>query len=175
MIELNDEILNKYIDGELDQASLNEVREQLKNSENDRMKLAMFQKVHGELGKLKTFEPSKDFTSMVMSRVQKEVKSGQKDRFFMLFILSVFGVIICGVLSYILVLGFQHTGGNAQDVQNISNYVNYINDFSGSIKNILSPKNISVFGSILSFGVIISGYLFFESQRQTRRNLSKLH
>ena len=39
MILLNDEILNKYIDGELDKVTLSEVREQLKNSEAARFKI----------------------------------------------------------------------------------------------------------------------------------------
>jgi hypothetical protein len=175
MIELNDEILNKYLDGELSEIELNEIRERLKSSEHDRLRLAMLQKVHSELGRLEALKLRDDFTSLVMSKVQKDVKFAHKDKFFMLSVFSVFFIIIAGILGYLLVLSIHSTGGSTQDVQNFNNYVNYITDISGSIKRLMTPKNISVIGSILSFGVIISGYLFFDTQRQSRRNLSKLH
>ncbi|MDR3627972.1 MAG: hypothetical protein P4L45_14105 [Ignavibacteriaceae bacterium] len=174
MIELNDEILNKYLDGELNGTELNEIRERLKNSEHDRLRLAMLQKVHSELGRLEAFKLPDDFTSLVMSKVQKEAKYAQKDRFFVFSVFSVFFIIIAGIIGYLLVLSIHSTGGSTQDVQNFNNYVNFVTVLSGSIKELMTPKNISVIGSILSFGVIISGYLFFENQRQSRRNLSKL-
>jgi hypothetical protein len=173
MIELNDEILNKYIDGELDQSALSEVREQLKNSESGRLKLAMLQRVHSELGRLKTLEVNSNFTSIIMSKLQKENKAVSRDRYFMFSISSVFLVIIVAILGYIFAMSFGYTSGTAQNVQEINNYLNLVTNISSSVKGVMTPKNISIIGSILSFGIIITGYLFFESQRQIRK-LSKL-
>jgi hypothetical protein len=175
MSGLSDEILNKYIDGELDQAVLNDVREQLKNSEPDRLKLMMLQKVHSELGRLKTFEVQDNFTSLLMSKIQKRSVVVRKDKFFMLSISSIFMLIILTIISYILVISFNAAGGGTQNARDVNNYLNLITNFSTSIKGLLSPKNVSIIGSILSFGIIITGYLFFENQRQAKRNLSKLH
>jgi hypothetical protein len=175
MIELNDEILNKYIDGELDQAVLNEVREQLKHSEFDRLRLSMLQRVHNELSKLEAFEVSKNFTSAIMSKLQKKAKVAWKDKFFILSISSIFLVIILSILGYVLIMSISQASSGPQNAENIKGYVNVITNLSATIKAVMTPKNISIFGSILSFGIIITGYLFFENQRQTKRNLSKFH
>jgi hypothetical protein len=174
MIELNDEILNRYIDGELDQATLNKVRELLKNSEAGRFKLSMLQKVHSELGKLDSFEVSNNFTHVIMSQLQKKVKVVSKDRFFVFSISSVFLIIILFIISYLFIVSINNAGTSTQNLEEINNYVNVIANVSSSIKELMTPKNISIIGSILSFGIIITGYLFFENQRQARRNLSKL-
>jgi hypothetical protein len=175
MNELNDEILNKYIDGELDQPMLNEVREQLKNSEADRLRFTMLQKVHSELGKLKTFEVRDNFTSTIMSKLQKKARSAWKDRFFLFSITSLFLIPILSILGYIVIMSISQSGNSSQYAQDINTYTTYILNISSSVKGIITPKNISIIGSILSFGIIITGYLFFENQRQTKRNLSKLH
>ena len=72
-------------------------------------------------------------------------------------------------------MSINQSGGSAQNTRDIDNYVNFISKISTSIKGLLTSKNISIVGSILSFGIIITGYLFFENQRQIKRNLSKLH
>ncbi|MGA7723082.1 MAG: hypothetical protein WCA84_18085 [Ignavibacteriaceae bacterium] len=174
MILLNDEILNKYIDGELDKVTLSEVREQLKNSEAARFKLSMMQRVHSELGMLDSFEVSNNFTSLIMSQLQKKVKVVRKDRFFVFSISSVFLIIILSIISYLVIVSINNAGSSAQNVEEINNYLNVITNVSTSMKELMTPKNISIIGSILSFGIIITGYLFFENQRQARRNLSKL-
>lgn len=175
MIELSDEILNKYIDGELDQSALSEVRQQLKHSESGRLRLTMLQRVHSELNRLETFEVSNNFTSMLMSKLQKKAKVVRKDRFFVLSISSLFLIIILAIISYMCIMLFSNAGGAAQNIQDINNYMNFIESVSSTIKGLMTPKNISIIGSVLSFGIIITGYLFFENQRQTKRNLSKLH
>ncbi|MGD1006570.1 MAG: hypothetical protein ABR980_04990 [Ignavibacteriaceae bacterium] len=174
MIELSDEILNNYIDDELDQYKLSEVREQFKNSESDRLRLAMLQRVHRELGKLESFEVSGNFTSIIMSKLQKKSKVVRKDRFFMVSISSIFFIILLAVMGYLFIMSFNNAGGSTQNVPDINNYFSIITNVSSSIKGLMTPKNISIIGSILSFCIIITGYLFFENQRQAKRNLSKL-
>jgi hypothetical protein len=175
MIELNDEILNRYVDGELSQAELSEVRELLKNTESGRLRLNALQRVHSELGRLETFEVSGNFTSTIMSQLVKKTSAVRKDRFFVFSISSIFLTIILAIVGYIVVMSFGHTGDTTQNAQDISNYVGFFTTASASIKALMTPKNISIIGSILSFGIIITGYLFFENQRHIKRNLSKFN
>ncbi len=56
MNRLSDEILNKYIDGELDYKTLNEVEAILKESEADREILKVLLRVHNELKGIKEIE-----------------------------------------------------------------------------------------------------------------------
>lgn len=173
MIQLSDEILNKFIDGELDQAAMNEVRQQLKNSEIDMQKLLALQSVHRELSNLKLYEVSNDFTAKILFRLKKNVRASRKDRFFIFSISSIF---IIGSLIVIGLILSSITGKNSgieAATQNIDNYVNYFVAALESVRKFLDAKNISIIGSIFSFGIIISGYVFFENLRQTKRRLSK--
>lgn len=175
MIQLSDEILNKYIDGELDQSMLNEVREQLKNSEHDQLRLSMLQKVHKELGRLETYEVSRNFTASIMSKIQKKAKVVWKDRIFIIAISSLFLILALSIVGYLLFSIISQPASSTQDSGNIKGYLDLVNNFSATIKSLMTSKNISIFGSILSFGIIISGYMFYENQRHSKRNLGKLH
>jgi len=175
MIELTDEILNKYIDGELEIDIIQQIREQLKNSEFDNKRFIALQAVHNELKKIKEIEIKKDFTSLVMAKLVKRVKSGKKDRIFIFSISSVFVIICLAIVSYLLIsFSGADTGGNAAS-QSIDNYVNYFVQMFSSVKELLTAKNISIIGSVFSFGLLITGYFFFENLRQSKRRLSKLH
>ncbi len=175
MIQLSDEILNKYIDGELNETVLREIHEQLKNSESDRRRLAALQTVHSELANLKVYQVSEDFTSSIMFKVRKNLKVVRKDRNFIFTIVSIFAVICLIIFGYLIDLTASQNNGLSTVTQNINNYINnFIGSFS-IVNDFFSTKSLSIIGSIFSFGIIISGYLFFESIKQSKRNLSKLH
>ncbi len=175
MIELTDEILNKYIDRELESGDMRRVQEQLKNSEIDRKRLAALQAVHKELKKMKTIEVKNGFTSLVMDKVIRKVKAKKKDRLFIFSVSSIFLILSLAIIGYALVLIVgSSTGGNA-DNQSINNYINYFVHILNSAKELLTSQNISIIGSIFSLGLLITGYFFFENLRQSKRRLSKLH
>jgi hypothetical protein len=174
MIELSDEILNNYIDGELDPYKLSELREHLKNSESDSLRLAMLQKVHRELGKLEPLEVSNNFTCIVMSKLQKKSKVFRMDRFFIFSISIVFLIILLAIICFLFLMSFSQQSDTAQNVRVINNYLIFITNVSSSLKGLMTQKNISIIGSILSFSIIIAGYLFLENQRHAKRNLSKI-
>ncbi len=52
MIELNDDILNKYIDGELDNNLVHQVKMQLESSTEDMKKYKALLSIHNELRRL---------------------------------------------------------------------------------------------------------------------------
>lgn len=175
MIQLSDEILNKYIDGELDQLSLNEVKEQLRNSGEYRKRLAALQQVNSELGRLKVFETSGDFTSKLIDKLRKNSLTVKKDRFFVFSISTIFMIFCLAVIGYIFAIAVSSAGSGSTSANAIDSYINYFTGILESIRDILSAKNISIIGSVFSFGIIITGYIFFENLRQTKRRLSKLH
>ncbi len=175
MIQLSDELLNKYIDGELEESALKEIHEQLKKSESDRRRLAALQTIHSELASLKMYQVSEDFTSSVMFKVRKNLKVVRKDRNFIFSIVTIFIAISLIIFGYLIDWAIGQSSGIGVLTENINNYVNtFIGSFS-IVKDLFTTKNLSIIGSIFSFGIIISGYLFFESLKQSKRNLSKLH
>ncbi|MCL5029823.1 MAG: hypothetical protein M1480_12495 [Bacteroidetes bacterium] len=175
MIQLSDEVLNKYIDGELEGSVLREIQKQLKNSELDRRRLAILQTVHRELANLKLYQVSDDFTSSIMLKVRKNLKVVRKDRYFILSVFSIFVIISLIIISYLIDWTATQDSGINSVAQNINNYVDYIVNTISPIKDFLTAKNMSIIGFIFSFGIIVGGYLFLESIKQSKRNLSKLH
>ena len=175
MIELTDEILNKYIDGELERDIMQQIREQLKNSEIDKKRFITLQAIHNELKKIKEIEVKKDFTSLVMAKLVKKVRSRKKDKLFIFSISSIFVVCSLAIIGYLIVTVVgSNVGGNAAN-QNVDNYVNFFVQMFSSVKELLTAKNISIIGSVFSFGLLITGYFFFENLRQSKRRLSKMH
>ena len=175
MIELTDDILNKYIDDDLNIDVVKQIHEQLNNSEIDRKRLTALQAIHNELKQIKTIEVKNNFTSTVMAKLLKKVKAKKKDRYFIFSISSIFVLSSLAIIGYLLitVVG-SNSGGNAAS-QNLDNYVNYFIRFLSSLKELFTAKNISIIGSIISLGLLITGYFFFENLRQSKRRLSKLH
>jgi len=174
MMKLTDEILNKYIDGELDQKTLNEVREILRISEEDMKRLKALQFVHQGLKNMKEDEVSSDFTQLVMSKLQRKVKVKKEDRFFIFSISSVFvglSLIIIGYVIYSFDFGTQSPG----PVQFITNLSDTFESWIISLRTFLNSVNTSVIGSIFSFVIIISAYFLFENFKHTKEQLSKFN
>lgn len=173
MKNLNDEILNKYIDGELDHKTVNEVNELLLRSEKYKTKLQLLQSVHDELKKIKEEETSLDFTSKVMSKIKKKVKTRAKDKYFILSISTIFILTSLAIIIYILNALIKNVSTNSSSINMWDDYINFITANLQLLRSFLSPNNISVIGSIFSFGIIIIGYIFFENLRTSKRRLSR--
>ncbi len=173
MRRLSDEILNKYIDGDLTSFEMKEVKEILKSSEEDRRNLKALQLVHQNLKNTSGFETSVNFTSKVMAGLKGRVKARKEDKYFIYSISSIFIVISLGVIGFVL-YNIIHTINTApQGQQDVNTYVNYVITFFHNVSSIFNTNSIPVFGSIISFGVIISAYLFYENLRHAKRRLSR--
>ena len=174
MKSISDEILNKYIDEELSQAEISEFEEILKNSEEAQKRLKALETVHRELFKIKSQKASTGFTSLVMQKIQGKVSANRRDKVFIFSISSIiilFSLILIGYAAAVVV---QSIPASTQTGEGFQLYINHFINFLDSTKKYLTQNNISILGSIISFGVIISAYFFFESHKRTR-DLGKLH
>ena len=175
MNKLSDELLNKYIDKELNQAETHQVNNILENSEAERKRFKALQLVHNGLKNLKQDELSPGFTSIVMNKITKRSKAKKEQRNFILSISSIFITISLGIIGYFiyaLVSAPSTDSGNLVIVQDTMNTLKNITD---PIKNILTGKNIEIIGSVFSLGLLASVYFLFESIKQNRHNISKQH
>ncbi len=173
MKTLSDELLNKYIDGELEAGELGEVKEQLKSSEEDRRRLTALRAVHSELKKIEEYRVPDNFTSALMMKIGKTFKVSRKDRYFIFSISSIFMICAVGILGY-LIFAIGSSVGQSAAEQSFQNYISLLLNKLGVIANIFTAKNISIIGSIFSLALLISGYFFYENLRQSRRHLTKM-
>ena len=170
---LSDDILNKYIDGELDHSSLQHVNEVLSGSIEDKKRMNALLAVHNALKKVKEEEVDPSFTELLMKKLQYRKKAFKEQRNFVLMISSIFVTAIFMVVGLVVYSAFTQPS-DSQVSTNYSNYViSFFKSVTSAITQIFTSKGISIFGSILSLGILISGYFFFENLKASKQNFSK--
>lgn len=174
MNTVTDEMLNKFIDHELDQTAYKMVHDQLTSSEEVRKRLKALQIVHRELTKIKEDHTQQDFTYRVMKRLVKKSKAEKEQRIFIFSVSSVFVTIALGILIYLMYYIFS-TASNHNYAAQIGNVLSTIENFIRPVKSILGGNNISVIGSIFSFCLLVSVYFLFYMFNQSKSFLSKQH
>ncbi len=172
MIDFNDELLNRYLDDELDFKERTELEKYLNENKSARKRFNSLKLVHSNLIQMREDSPSVNFTDKVMMSISRKSKSKSGQKYFIISISS-FIVLLCMLIFGFLltnILGSTSTSG--MDSQSLNTFNNLTNLFISEIKKLFSGQGLSIFGSILSLGIIISGYIFFEKQKHTKAHLS---
>jgi anti-sigma factor RsiW len=172
---ISDEILNKYLDNELDQATLKVVREELQKSDEGRKRLRALQLVNNNLKNMEAEAVSPLFTPMLMKKIMRRSKTKKEQRFFILSISSIFVIIALGILGYLVSLILaapQSTGGTVSGTQET---VNIIESFITQIRNLFKGANLSTIGSVFSLGLLVSVYFVMDLLKHKDGNLSRQH
>jgi hypothetical protein len=174
MNRLSDELLNKYIDGDLDAESLKEVKTILKESEVDRERLKILSRVDEELKNIKELEVRSDFTSRIMSKISVRFKPKRSDKYFIISVSSFFVLLSLAILGTVIALMIQSPGETSSSEQVINFLVSSLDNFGSFLGKIFSGSGISIFGSIISFGILITAYFFFEGHKRIKEIQDKL-
>lgn len=168
MIELNDDLLNKYIDDELDRELMQQIKKELELSPKYMIKYKALLSVHNELKKLPVEEVSPNFTSTLMLKVQKSLKSKREQNFFIVSVLSLFFLISIGIIGYLLANYIFTAEPNSSDA--FTQFTEHSENFITLLHNFFSKGNISIIGSVFSFMLLISGYFFYDSLKHSKQH-----
>jgi hypothetical protein len=167
MRTLSDEILNRYIDGELSREEKREVEETINKSRDDMIELNVLQSTDRTLKNIKLMEVKSNFTSLVMNKIQRSLRSRQEQKRFIVAITSIF-IIMClavaGLAGFEMIRNFNPEASSA-----IKDSIKYVTSASQLISNIFNSRNISIVGGVFSFGLIISAWFFFDYSRMLRK------
>ncbi|MEE9448730.1 MAG: hypothetical protein V3V72_01665 [Ignavibacteriaceae bacterium] len=169
---LTDEILNEFLDGNLNEQKREEVEKLLASSENDRKRFSALKVIHDELSQLKEDETSKDFTQLVISKLGKKFELPRHQKYFIFIIASIFIFICVGIVAYVATTIISTSSPQTESTQVTETVYQLSNGLILELKQIFSSKNLSLIGLVLSLGIIISGYFFFENQKRNKANLS---
>lgn len=173
MKRLSDELLNKYIDGELDFKTLSEVETVLKESEADRENLRTLLKIHNGLKEIREFKVSNNFTSGVMSKIAIKFKPKRSDKYFIISISSFFILLSIAVIGIVISLMVNSPEQTSSTQQFMGYLVSSLDSFSVFIRKIFNGSGISIFGSIISLGLLVTAYFFFENHRNIKEIQNK--
>jgi len=168
MIELNDNILNKYIDDELDSSLAQQIKIQLESSPEDMNKYKALLFIHNELRRLPVDDVSPNFTANLMLKIQRSLKSKKEQNLFVISILSFFFLISLGIIGYLLANYIFTAEPGSSDA--ITQLTQRSEEFVTLLRNFFSKGNISIIGSIFSFVILISGYFFYESVKHSKQH-----
>jgi hypothetical protein len=174
MIIATDEILNRYVDGELNKFESAQVLEAINSSDDVKRRFEVLKLVHKNLEHLELNEVDDSFTEKIMTRLLvKSVVPRQQQMFFI-------SIVVFITLISLLVLGYvvgEILSSMPASTESVST-VDTLNKLSDGlilfVKEIFSGQSLSIIGAIFSFLIIISGYFFFEHQKKTKANFSSL-
>jgi anti-sigma factor RsiW len=168
---LSDEVLNKYLDGELDRNQSSEIEEILKKSENDRKRFNALKLIHKELSLTQEDKVSAGFTNNVMARISKKFALPKQQNYFIISIASILALFCLGIVVYVVITIISSSVPQTESPQ-ITETVNRLgNALISELKKLFSGQNLSIIGSVFSLGILISGYFFFEHQKRGKINL----
>jgi hypothetical protein len=175
-MKINDEFLNKYLDGELSNKEIEQVKSELTASDELQKRFNTLKLVHNKLFNLKEDEVSAGFTNKVMSKIGHRKFAVPKQQKYFIFSIAAFITILCLVIFGFIISAIISTSSPVSDSLNVVDTVSVLSGgFVDFIKQLLSGKGLSILGSIFSLIIIISGYFFFEMQKRARTNLGNGH
>jgi anti-sigma factor RsiW len=168
---LSDEILNKYLDGELDKNQSAEIEEILNKSDNDRKRFIALKLIHKELSLMQEDKVSADFTNNVMARVNKKFALPKQQNYFIVSITSILVLVCLVIVTYVVTAVISSSAPQTESLQITETVNRFGSGLILELKRLFSGKNLSIIGSVFSLGILISGYFFFEHQKRSKINL----
>jgi cytochrome b subunit of formate dehydrogenase len=168
MKNINDELLNKFLDDELNREEKDLVQTAIENSPEVRKKYVALLKTHNLLKNIVEESPSIDFTKLVMKKINAKSAIARQQKYFLLSVLSLLGLIILGITGYVL---FQVIS-SIQPIQSSEIVITYSKDLGDYVSNLFGQKNLTILGSVLSFIMLISGYFLYDYQKHSKKNFS---
>jgi hypothetical protein len=147
----------------------------LSYSIEDRKRLQALTAVHNELKKIKEDQLNDTFTVLIMQKLLARKKAFKEQRNFLFVILSIFISIILVVIGWVIYSAITRSG-ETQTSQSFTQYiVPFFHSIASAISQIFTPKGMSIFGSIISLGILISGYFFFENLKTSKQKIRNSH
>ncbi len=172
MIKVTDELLNQYIDGELDSASLKELKQILETDSEALAKLKSLKLVDENLHNLEAEKAPVNFAERVINVIFGQVKKAKpKVNHFFVTMFSLFAIAILAVVG----IAFNVTSKQSGSSTVLETYKNkveeFINNSAAPLQSILKGNSIMYVGIALSVILLIAMYFLFESHKNFKNKL----
>ena len=173
MNQITDEILNKYLDGELNALESEQVKAALHSSEDLQRKFNALKIIHDNLSRLKEDELSSDFTDRLMKKIVKRSTVPKQQKYFIASIVSFITLLCLVIFGFSISAILSASSSATSNTQSILDSVTGLSEgLVRSLQQLFSGTGLSIIGSIFSLIILISGYFFFEMQKRSKANLS---
>lgn len=174
MTKFTDEILNRYIDGELDASELAEVKIELEKDDILLSRLRALRAVDNSLRQIEIEHAPDNITEKVMKAISETAKAVKpRVNYFFAVMISIFSI---GVIAVLIA---------AVRISEINAGQSHFNSYADKFKNVIGKNIISIQGffsnpgvvltiSVLSLILLIFAYYAFESHKNFTKKLNSI-
>ncbi|MBT8380326.1 MAG: hypothetical protein KJN64_13960 [Ignavibacteria bacterium] len=175
-MNITDEILNKYLDGELAADEILLVKKALQASEELQKRFNTLKLVHDNLFSLREDELSPAFTESVMSKItRKKFTVPKQQKYFIISIAAFITVLCLVVFGFSISAIISSSPASSESLDVLDTFAVLSSSLIDFIQQLFTGKGLSIIGSIFSLIIIISGYFFFEMQKRSKADLGNGH
>ena len=172
MIHITDEILNKYLDGELSRTEVDQIKSALHDSEELRRKFNALKLVHTNLSSIKENEVGNDFTEKLMKQIVRKATVPKQQKYFIASVVTFITLLCLVIFGFSISAMISATSSAAGNSQSVLDSVSSLSEgLVKMLQQIFSGAGLSIIGSVFSLIVLISGYFFFEMQKRSKASL----
>ena len=172
MIQITDEILNKYLDNELNREQAEQVKSAIRNSEELQRKFNALKLVHDNLSIIKEDEVSSGFTDKLMKQIVKRSVVPKQQKYFIASVATFITLLCLVIFGFSISAMISATSSSIGDSKSVFDSVSGLSEgLVKALQHLFSGAGLSIIGSIFSIIVLISGYFFFEMQKRSKADL----
>ena len=172
MIQITDEILNKYLDNELNREQTEQVKSAIRNSEELQRKFNALKLVHDNLSIIKEDEVSPGFTDKLMKQIVKRSVVPKQQKYFIASVATFITLLCLVIFGFSISAMISATSSSIGDSKSVFDSVSGLSEgLVKALQHLFSGAGLSIIGSIFSIIVLISGYFFFEMQKRSKADL----
>jgi len=168
-----DELVNKFVDNELNSNELNQVEELVKSDDNFKLTLSSHKYVHENLYDIPEKTAPYYTTEHIMRRIVEKVSDKYKKSYFFRGIVT---TLVCILITFLFMLFFY--GSNLEVTQESSKITDYIKVYTkpgiNYIHKIVISDMFKTVSGLFSFIVLLGFYFSFNSYKELKKRLKQL-
>ena len=173
MSKIPDEILNEYLDNELDGASIDKLKKDLNDDEESLKNLKLLKTVDSSLKKLEVYPAPENFTEKVMNVIgagARKVK--QQTSYFFISIMSIFTLAIVGIFVFVFD-SFDLVGGSSpgKEYQMVETAKKFVSENVNSFGTFFSGDKMLLVGGVLTIILFLTGFFVYDSHKSFKNKL----
>jgi hypothetical protein len=172
MSKLTDEILNKYIDGELDNNEIRELKKIIAEDPESLEKLKAHKLVDEILRKLETEPAPANVTERVMNKISEVVSVKNKKSYFFISMVSILIIGMISVMVYALSTVEIEEGSNGFASTVLEKIENFVVQNTSTIESVVSDGGILLLGGFLTFILVVSGFFMVNTHKSVINKLN---
>jgi low affinity Fe/Cu permease len=173
MKKITDEILNDYIDNQLNSEALEEFNNIISSDEEALVKLKALKMVDQSLNSIEVYHAPEGFTQRVMNKIFVKSKAALPNikRFF----ISVVGLFTIAIISVMIAAySAADTAEGGIKLNFLDTAKKFVEENGPSVLKFFSNQNILMIGLALTMILLISGFFLLESHKNFKNKLNKI-